>query len=253
MTQITDADRRLFNAAQSGDPAAIDAALAAGADIEARDTDNDEWEPTALQYAAYYDRYRAAERLLARGADPTAKDGYGDTAARTAYKYDQLPLTALLYSHEITAKDAQIAALKIEVGQLRNAADNADDLDGAAILDGLKESVRAAVRDRHDEIRDLNEDGRNEAFDRIVHVESDGLDRDALDALAVVPAVAVNVIGDGTLDDYDDIASATCIVLTSAASDEYDELEADRRMADKLAANAEDSLGAPPEKRALAR
>ncbi|WP_340540694.1 ankyrin repeat domain-containing protein [Nocardioides sp. GXZ039] len=71
----SDPDRALLRAAEDGDADAVALALRAGADIEARDSN----ERTALLLAATFDRVAAAQVLVAMGADPDALDDRHDT------------------------------------------------------------------------------------------------------------------------------------------------------------------------------
>ncbi|MFJ1790761.1 ankyrin repeat domain-containing protein [Kitasatospora griseola] len=68
-------DRRLLGAAHTGDVAAARAALAAGANPEARDPQG----RTALLTAALADQVAVAELLVAAGADPDAQDQWEDS------------------------------------------------------------------------------------------------------------------------------------------------------------------------------
>ncbi|MER7844352.1 ankyrin repeat domain-containing protein [Kitasatospora sp. NPDC096077] len=67
---LSAADLALLDAARQGDPDAVRAALAAGADVEARDTEG----RTALLRAAFADRVAAARLLVEAGADVNAQD-----------------------------------------------------------------------------------------------------------------------------------------------------------------------------------
>ncbi|MFJ5548087.1 ankyrin repeat domain-containing protein [Streptomyces sp. NPDC093225] len=66
----------LLAAAATGDTAGVRAALAAGADLEARD----DHRRTALLLAALGDHVDTAEALVAAGADPDAQDERADSA-----------------------------------------------------------------------------------------------------------------------------------------------------------------------------
>ncbi|MEV7119991.1 ankyrin repeat domain-containing protein [Kitasatospora griseola] len=68
-------DQRLLGAAHTGDVAAVRAALAAGANLEARDPQG----RTALLTAALADQLAVAELLVAAGADPDAQDHQEDS------------------------------------------------------------------------------------------------------------------------------------------------------------------------------
>ncbi|MEV7596983.1 ankyrin repeat domain-containing protein [Kitasatospora sp. NPDC089797] len=67
---LSPADRALLDAASHGDPDAVRAALAAGADVEARDAEG----RTPLLRAAFADRVAAARLLVGAGADVNAQD-----------------------------------------------------------------------------------------------------------------------------------------------------------------------------------
>lgn len=68
-------DERLLDAARTGSRAAVDAALKAGADIEAQDAH----QRTALLRAAAADNVEVAQLLVSRGADVNALDYQHDT------------------------------------------------------------------------------------------------------------------------------------------------------------------------------
>ncbi|MGE7384878.1 ankyrin repeat domain-containing protein [Streptomyces sp. NPDC004126] len=68
-------DRLLLDAAKAGDTDAVRAALAAGAALETRDEDL----RTPLLLAVLGDHLRAAEVLVAAGADPNAPDSRADS------------------------------------------------------------------------------------------------------------------------------------------------------------------------------
>ncbi|MFJ9180889.1 ankyrin repeat domain-containing protein [Streptomyces sp. NPDC102360] len=74
--QHTENNRTLLAAAAHGDADAVRAALAAGADVEARDAHR----RTALLLASLNDHVAAAEALVAAGADPNAQDERDDSA-----------------------------------------------------------------------------------------------------------------------------------------------------------------------------
>ncbi|MDQ8703930.1 ankyrin repeat domain-containing protein [Streptomyces sp. LHD-70] len=75
MTRTTAQDRALLSAAAQGDPEGVRAALAAGAQLEARDAQG----RTALLLAASADHVGAARELVAAGADPNAQDARDDS------------------------------------------------------------------------------------------------------------------------------------------------------------------------------
>ncbi|SCL51695.1 ankyrin repeat domain-containing protein [Micromonospora peucetia] len=74
-TVTTSADQDLLAAASAGDPKTVREALAAGADIEARDARR----RTPLLLAAANDHVEAARVLVEAGADPDALDDQHDT------------------------------------------------------------------------------------------------------------------------------------------------------------------------------
>ncbi|HEX9646485.1 MAG TPA: ankyrin repeat domain-containing protein, partial [Alphaproteobacteria bacterium] len=69
-------DSRLLTGARGQLIAVVEAALEAGADLEARDAGG----RTALIWAAFHDHAHMLEFLLARGADVNAQDAHGRTA-----------------------------------------------------------------------------------------------------------------------------------------------------------------------------
>ncbi len=69
-------DARLFKAAQQGDVAAVQALLARGANLNARDETNG----TVLKMAAMYGKTEVVRFLLGKGADANTKDKFGATA-----------------------------------------------------------------------------------------------------------------------------------------------------------------------------
>ncbi|MFI2533224.1 ankyrin repeat domain-containing protein, partial [Rhodococcus erythropolis] len=71
-----ESERALFDAVDRNDPAAITAALASGANIEARG----EGERTPLVEATKNDAVAAASTLILAGADVNAKDSMQDSA-----------------------------------------------------------------------------------------------------------------------------------------------------------------------------
>ncbi|NDZ79496.1 hypothetical protein G3I19_13390 [Streptomyces sp. SID10853] len=72
---MNEQDSAVLEAAGRGDTAAVRAALAAGADLEARDAHG----RTALLLAAIGDHVEAARLLVADGADPDAQDDRDDS------------------------------------------------------------------------------------------------------------------------------------------------------------------------------
>jgi len=74
-----DLARRLWEAAEAGDPAALEKCLGEGADVNARHAARGGL-PTALIAASFGGRLEAAKLLLDRGADPEIPNGQGRTA-----------------------------------------------------------------------------------------------------------------------------------------------------------------------------
>jgi len=86
----------LHKAAYSGAVEAVGEVLAAGADIEARDT----WNKTALLLAAEMGGHRTCALLLERGADVNARNKNNMTALHYAARYPTLnPLTPPPHTH----------------------------------------------------------------------------------------------------------------------------------------------------------
>jgi uncharacterized protein len=93
--QFTGPNAALERAIDADDPRALDAAIAAGADANARGARG----VTPLAYAVGTLRRKAAAALIARGADPNRKDDDGDNAvtlAATAYARDPQLLAMVL-------------------------------------------------------------------------------------------------------------------------------------------------------------
>lgn len=75
--RFSDADERLFKAARHGDGAAVEQALAAGADVNAASPIDGK---TALFRAAVFGRAATVRTLLEHGADPQARGRDGRSA-----------------------------------------------------------------------------------------------------------------------------------------------------------------------------
>ena len=112
----------LISAAKSGDPKAIEAALAGGADVNSRDASG----ITPLMHAARGDRPKIAdptptdhpevvELLISRGADVNAKTDTGFVALFWAARYGHEKVAKVLITNgaDVNAKDKDgITALK---------------------------------------------------------------------------------------------------------------------------------------------
>lgn len=97
----------LFVAVSFGDPAVIQALLAAGADVHERDGDR----MTALHWAVLADHADVVKVLLAAGADVNAVDRFG--------------YTPLLYAATVDFGDAETATMLLKAGADPNAKDKA--------------------------------------------------------------------------------------------------------------------------------
>jgi hypothetical protein len=95
MTNAAGANRKLFNAAKKGDADTVRAALAAGADVTAKDGNG--W--IALHEACRWGRLEAVQALLAAGSDPNAAHaelGYTPLFVATFTKGNVAIVAALL-------------------------------------------------------------------------------------------------------------------------------------------------------------
>src|ERR1700687_3996538 len=98
------ATQLLFHAAQAGDVSAGQAALDAGADVNAKD----QWQQTPLHRAARNGPADLARLLIEKGAaDPNAKDEYQWTPLHRAAENGHADLARLLIEKgaEVNAKD----------------------------------------------------------------------------------------------------------------------------------------------------
>ncbi|MFA5106679.1 MAG: ankyrin repeat domain-containing protein, partial [Candidatus Micrarchaeia archaeon] len=73
---MTEQNKKLLEAVSSGDLAGVKEALAAGADVNAKDRDG----YTALMVASYWGHMDIVKLLIAAGADVNAKSETGYTA-----------------------------------------------------------------------------------------------------------------------------------------------------------------------------
>jgi ankyrin repeat protein len=85
-------DSPLFEAVKRGDKAAVEALLAKGADVNARDESGD----TPLHVASGNGKKDIAELLLAKGADISAKNTYGQTPLHRPSGNDKKDIVELL-------------------------------------------------------------------------------------------------------------------------------------------------------------
>lgn len=107
-----DARERLWAAARKGDVPGIEAALAAGADVNARTG----FGATALWYACYKGQVEAAKTLLRHGADPGAVDRvWGETPLTLAIGNDKPELITSLV--EAGAANSDAALLLCVIGR----------------------------------------------------------------------------------------------------------------------------------------
>jgi ankyrin repeat protein len=90
----TDLNKVLFQALKDEDKRAIMEALQKGADINAKDNDNDGW--TTLMYASGIGYLDIAELIIAKGVDVNAKDKDGKTALMFASEEGNLDVANLL-------------------------------------------------------------------------------------------------------------------------------------------------------------
>jgi ankyrin len=73
LSAAAEAEEPILEATRTGDPAAVLAAIAAGADVNAPEPDG----TTALHWAVYRHQTDVIDALLAAGADPSARNEYG--------------------------------------------------------------------------------------------------------------------------------------------------------------------------------
>jgi ankyrin repeat protein len=92
----------LFDAVAAGDAAAIEQALAAGADVDSRARD----QATPLINAALADQLAIAEVLVSKGADVMASNSGGFTPLHAAAFSGSVPVARLLLDHGATLDDA---------------------------------------------------------------------------------------------------------------------------------------------------
>ena len=92
----------LFDAVAAGDTAAVEQALAAGADVDSRARD----QATPLINAALADQLAIAELLIGKGADVMARNSGGFTPLHAAAFSGSLPISKLLLDHGATLDDA---------------------------------------------------------------------------------------------------------------------------------------------------
>lgn len=93
----------LFDAAKSGDTAAIERLLSSGAAVDSRDQD----QATPLITAALGGQVEAARLLLAKGADVMARNSGGFTALHAAAYSGSVPVAVLLLDNKADRDDAE--------------------------------------------------------------------------------------------------------------------------------------------------
>src|SRR5438067_1602800 len=99
---IAMAGEPLFDAAKTGDTAAIERLLAKGAAVDSRAGD----QATPLIVAALSGQTAAAELLLAKGADVMARNSGGFTALHAAAYSGSVPIAKLLFEKGAVLDDA---------------------------------------------------------------------------------------------------------------------------------------------------
>jgi uncharacterized protein len=102
MPALAVAGEPLFDAAASGDAAAIERLLASGAAVDSRDRD----QATPLIAAALGGQVDAAKLLLAKGADVMARNSGGFTALHAAAYSGSVPVAVLLLDNKADRDDA---------------------------------------------------------------------------------------------------------------------------------------------------
>ncbi|MBV7522399.1 ankyrin repeat domain-containing protein [Ensifer sp. ENS12] len=99
---IAAAGNSVFDAVTARDSAAVEKALASGADVNSRARD----QATPLINAALADQLAIAELLIHKGADVMARNSGGFTPLHAAAFSGSLPITKLLLAHGATLDDA---------------------------------------------------------------------------------------------------------------------------------------------------
>jgi len=99
---IAAAGNPLFDAVTARDSAAVEKALAAGADVNSRARD----QATPLMNAALADQLAIAEMLIGKGADVMARNSGGFTPLHAAAFSGSLSISKLLLDHGATLDDA---------------------------------------------------------------------------------------------------------------------------------------------------
>jgi ankyrin repeat protein len=103
--QTDEANVALWQASAEGDVAAVEAALASGAELDARDADS----RTALMQAALWGKSAVVKLLIEKGAEVNAIDSVGHTSLMFASTYDDPDTVKLLLDNGATvnARDHQ--------------------------------------------------------------------------------------------------------------------------------------------------
>lgn len=98
----------LFDAVKAGDVTRVNALIAAGADVNAKDYQG---ENTALHWAARKSNLEIMKILLAHGADARARDFHGFTPLHNAAAWGSKECVELLLAHGADASDAKNGGL----------------------------------------------------------------------------------------------------------------------------------------------
>ena len=114
------ADQQLWRAARDGDLAGVEAALDAGAQVNARG----EYGDSALNLAAEYGHLDVVLRLLAAGADIENLGGADKTPLMCAAFAGQVPVARKLLDHGARINHDLMSSLQLKVNILR---ENAED------------------------------------------------------------------------------------------------------------------------------
>src|SRR5215510_3477042 len=116
----TELEQQLWKAAQNGDLAGVEAALAAGAPVNARA----EYGDSALNLAAEYGHLDVVLRLLALGADIENVGGADKTPLMCAAFAGQVQVVRKLLDHGARINRDLMSSLQLKVNILR---ENAED------------------------------------------------------------------------------------------------------------------------------
>ena len=103
-----DAQAQLWDASISGDTAAINVALAAGAKIDSLDTRRNQNGRLPLNWAAFYNRAAAVRLLIEKGAPLEAENRTGFTPLHHAAEAGSLEAARLLLAYGADPKHANL-------------------------------------------------------------------------------------------------------------------------------------------------